>query len=84
MDMFGFHYPDAHAFHAAGVYIPCVFNRHLCVGGMKAAHVFVVESLFASDKDLPQRPVMLRFRAGGHSAAFVVGNIAVIKFSDHG
>jgi hypothetical protein len=79
MDVFTFHDPDADAFHATGIYIPGVFNRHGRIGGMEAAGVFMIEALFAADKYFPERPRMFwlsRVVLRGLTA-FVSGNIAV-------
>jgi len=56
MDIFTLHDPDADAFPPAGVYIPCIFDSHLCVGGMEAAGVFVIQPLLAADEYFPERP----------------------------
>ena len=53
MDVFAFHYPDAHAFHPAGIHIPCILYSHRCIGCVQTAHMFVIEPLFAADEYFP-------------------------------
>ena len=83
MDVFAFHYPDADAFHAAGVDVACVFHGHLCVRGMKAANMFMVEALLAADEDLPEGPVgsVRTFLQSCIATSLVLGDVAVIIFS---
>ena len=57
VDMSRFDNPDTDAFVAAAIDVAGVFNRHLCVGGVQAAHVFVAQSLFRADKYFPEWPV---------------------------
>src|SRR5579859_6637840 len=68
MDMPALHNPDADAFHPARIDIPGILDSHGRIGGMKAAHMFVIQTLFATDKDLPKRPIMLFFHIVSFSA----------------
>jgi hypothetical protein len=56
MYILALYYPDADAFHPAGIYITCVLYGHLCISGVQTAHMFMIESLFAADKYFPERP----------------------------
>ena len=51
------HYPDAHAFHAAGVYIAGIFNGHFGIGCVQAARMLVCQSVLTANKYFPQGPV---------------------------
>ena len=57
MDIFTFHDPDADAFHAAGVYVPCIFDSHLCVCRVEATGMLVIQPLFAADEYFPEGPI---------------------------
>src|SRR5450755_2051225 len=57
MNQFTFHYPYADSFVTPGVNVTGVFYGHMCICGVKAARMFVIESLSRSDKHFPERPV---------------------------
>src|SRR5450432_834875 len=57
MNVFAFHYPDADAFVSARVYVTRIFNRHLRIGGIKTARMFMIQTLSGPDKYFPERPV---------------------------
>lgn len=62
VDVAAFDYPDAHTFLAACIHVTGIFNGHLRICGMQAAHMFVVEALFASDKYFPKRPFIAHIK----------------------
>lgn len=78
VDVGGFDDPDAHAFVAAGIDVAGVFNRHLHVGGVEAADVFVAETLFRADEYFPKWPV---FHVNGY-LLLVVGSWLIVKSFD--
>ena len=53
MNIFAFNHPDAYSFLATRIYIPRIFNCHLCICGMQASDMFVVEALLTSDENFP-------------------------------
>jgi hypothetical protein len=57
--MLALYYPYAYSLHTTGVYITGVLYSHLSICCMQAAGVLMVESCFAADKYLPQRPFVL-------------------------
>src|SRR6478672_8782468 len=83
MNMFAFHYPDTNAFLAAGIYIPCIFDGHLCICGMQAACMFMIQSLFTANEHFPQWPVgAIGLCLVIAAASFFFGNITIVDFSD--
>src|SRR5258708_8814698 len=60
VNVFTFHSPDTDALHAAGVYIPCIFDSYLRSCGMKAAGMLVIQPLLATDEYFPERPLLFR------------------------
>ena len=76
-DVLAFHHPDAHTFHAAGVYIPRILNGHLCIGSVQAAHMLVVEALLASDEYFSEGPFIHRGFLFGSAGGFAVAVISV-------
>jgi len=56
VDMLGFYDPNADALHPSGVNIAGVLDCHISIRSVETADVLVVETLSASDENLPKWP----------------------------
>ena len=58
MNVFTLDHPNANTFHSPGINVSRIFNCHLCICSMQAPYMFVIQTLFVSDKYFPKGPII--------------------------
>ena len=81
VDVLRFNHPNTYSFHSSCINISCVFDCHLRISCVQAAYMFMIQSLFAANKNFPKRSIAFGIGGNNISISFFLGNVSVIIFS---